>query len=479
VYAEPPARPVPYLGDALNPSIAEQIAARRNRRVDLPAPGEPTVLTLHVAIDGSEPAIWRRVQIRGDLTLDRLHTCLQTALGWTNSHLHRFGAAGVDPWSPPWFVSTYDEEEFDEEGTPESEVRLDQVLQAVGDWLVYTYDFGDDWVHRVEVEDVRAADEGDPPARCLAGVGACPPEDVGGIPTWNELAAALRADPDPAHLPDELADYADWLPPGLHPDAFDLSAVNSQLATLEAALNLPLVHPVLQEMLDRSGPELRGELTGMLVAAAQCEISRVSDEEWATLLRPWQALLDEADPDGIPLTAASWITPAACERILQNSGLKLTAGKGNREQNTPIYRLRETAMVTRLVRRIKGRLMLTPLGRKAVRDPRILRGCVARYLIEAGDDFDQESAALTLLLAASGWTPTGEGSQDKTAEVARLLTELGWQTSSPFGFRYGVEGSSRVQRWLTHTRPSRAAGSDAYADPAAPALAHLAIFPGS
>ena len=33
MYAEPPARPVPYLGDALNPSIAEQIAGGQAGRL--------------------------------------------------------------------------------------------------------------------------------------------------------------------------------------------------------------------------------------------------------------------------------------------------------------------------------------------------------------------------------------------------------------------------------------------------------------
>ncbi|WP_344087853.1 plasmid pRiA4b ORF-3 family protein [Nostocoides veronense] len=255
------------------------------------------------------PEIWRRVQLRGDLTLDRVHTCLQVILGWEDSHLHRFSAPGVDAWSPPWFVTAYDEDELDEEGTPESEVRLDQVLRAAGEWLIYTYDFGDDWRHRIEVEEVRLAQGGDPPALCLEGVGACPPEDVGGIFTWNELAAALRADPDPDHLSGELEQYADWLPEGSNPDLFELEDVNAEIATLASGLDLPPLHPVLTNLLAHCHPDLRDELTELLIAAAQRVAPAVSDEQWAALLRPWQTLLDEADPDGIPLTAAGWIAP--------------------------------------------------------------------------------------------------------------------------------------------------------------------------
>ena len=36
---------------------------------------------------GIEPPIWRRIQVK-DCTLDKLHEHIQTAMGWTNSHLH-------------------------------------------------------------------------------------------------------------------------------------------------------------------------------------------------------------------------------------------------------------------------------------------------------------------------------------------------------------------------------------------------------
>ena len=35
------------------------------------------------------PPIWRRIQVR-NCTLDKLHERIQTAMGWTNSHLYQF-----------------------------------------------------------------------------------------------------------------------------------------------------------------------------------------------------------------------------------------------------------------------------------------------------------------------------------------------------------------------------------------------------
>jgi len=35
-----------------------------------------------------EPLIWRRLLVPGSITLAQLHEVIQTAMGWTNSHLH-------------------------------------------------------------------------------------------------------------------------------------------------------------------------------------------------------------------------------------------------------------------------------------------------------------------------------------------------------------------------------------------------------
>ncbi len=47
-------------------------------------------LQLRASVNYIEPPVWRRLQIPGSLTLGGLHHVLQTAFGWTDSHLHRF-----------------------------------------------------------------------------------------------------------------------------------------------------------------------------------------------------------------------------------------------------------------------------------------------------------------------------------------------------------------------------------------------------
>ena len=42
-----------------------------------------------ITLKDTNPPIWRRIQVP-DCTLDELHEHIQTAMGWTNSHLHQF-----------------------------------------------------------------------------------------------------------------------------------------------------------------------------------------------------------------------------------------------------------------------------------------------------------------------------------------------------------------------------------------------------
>ena len=44
---------------------------------------------------GTKPPLWRRLELASDLFLNEVHDVIQTAFGWTDSHLHEF-AVGKD-----------------------------------------------------------------------------------------------------------------------------------------------------------------------------------------------------------------------------------------------------------------------------------------------------------------------------------------------------------------------------------------------
>ena len=55
---------------------------------DLSGPGE--VFQLKVTLEGIRPPIWRRIQVRGEMSLFKLHKILQVVMGWQDYHLHQF-----------------------------------------------------------------------------------------------------------------------------------------------------------------------------------------------------------------------------------------------------------------------------------------------------------------------------------------------------------------------------------------------------
>ena len=176
------------------------------------------IYQIKVTLKWSKPPIWRRLQVRGDTKLGKLHHILQVAFGWTDSHLHAFNANGIDYGEPdPYFPGDM---------RSERNVRLDKIAQE-GDTFRYEYDFGDSWVHEIKAEKVLAPEPGTRYPSCLAGKRACPPEDCGGVPGYERMLGILANPKD-----EEYEEITELLGEEFDPEAFDLGAVNEELAKL-------------------------------------------------------------------------------------------------------------------------------------------------------------------------------------------------------------------------------------------------------
>jgi hypothetical protein len=182
--------------------------------------GDSSVYQLKVTLSGSEPPVWRRVQVPGEVSLARLHAVLQLAMGWHNSHLHQFSIGDTRYGEPDPAVA---ELEFSNERT----AKLNQVAPLVGNRFTYEYDFGDSWEHEIVVETIMPSEPGARYPVCTGGERACPPEDCGGIWGYSELLEAVR---DPEHP--EHEEMLDWLEGNFDPEAFDLNEVNRRLRNL-------------------------------------------------------------------------------------------------------------------------------------------------------------------------------------------------------------------------------------------------------
>jgi hypothetical protein len=176
-------------------------------------PVKDRIYQLKIRLKGLKPPIWRRIQMR-DCTLDKLHERIQTSLGWTNSHLHRFR---IDDklYGDPLLM----EQDFDEYGYADSRViKLSNVVPRNGQrfFFEYEYDFGDSWHHEVLFEGCLRSDPGARYPLCLEGERACPPEDVGGTSGYR---AFLRAVADREH--EEHEENLRWVGGSFEPEAFD------------------------------------------------------------------------------------------------------------------------------------------------------------------------------------------------------------------------------------------------------------------
>jgi hypothetical protein len=54
------------------------------------------VYQFKVVLRGISPMIWRRLLLRSDHSIADLHYTIQIAMGWSDSHLHRFHIHGKD-----------------------------------------------------------------------------------------------------------------------------------------------------------------------------------------------------------------------------------------------------------------------------------------------------------------------------------------------------------------------------------------------
>jgi Plasmid pRiA4b ORF-3-like protein len=189
-------------------------------------PGSSTlVYQLKITLGGvSGPPVWRRVLVPADVTLGDLHEVIQVAMGWDDYHMHLFSVGGQEYGSPDPELGQ----------ASDRNVLLSQVLNGPGDRLRYTYDFGDDWEHDIVLEETRTAVPEETYPSCIAGKGACPPEDCGGAWGYAELKEILA---DPSHKGHQ--DMLEWL--GLDagkdfdPKEFSVTNVNARLSPLAKA----------------------------------------------------------------------------------------------------------------------------------------------------------------------------------------------------------------------------------------------------
>jgi len=175
------------------------------------------VFRLKVTLLGVKPPIWRRISVPSDSTLASLHDVLQMVMGWCDCHLHQFIDAKERRYACGYLA------EDDPDVIDSSTIPLHQLLKSKRSKLLYEYDFGDGWEHRIEVESIDDPEPGVSYPICHAGRRAGPPEDCGGPWSYMDLLTILA---DPKHADDERLE---WLDDDFDPENFDLDEINEIL----------------------------------------------------------------------------------------------------------------------------------------------------------------------------------------------------------------------------------------------------------
>ena len=139
-------------------------------------------------------------------------------MGWTDTHLHQFKANGQSYGIP--------DPDFDfSEILDERKYRLSHLMKKEKDSLIYEYDFGDGWVHKIILEKVLPFDTETVLPFCIKAKGACPPEDVGGVWGYHDLLEALADENHPEH-----ERVRDWIGECFDPSYYDIKETNEMLS---------------------------------------------------------------------------------------------------------------------------------------------------------------------------------------------------------------------------------------------------------
>ena len=181
------------------------------------------------------PKVWREITVPEDYTFDQLHTAIQLAFGWTNSHMYQFSDVEIydktNPYNESFYITLpeFQSDDIEEEEFYDStQEHVSSWLTKKGDKISYVYDMGDHWVHDVEflgMEDTNVRG-----AHCVAGEGACPPEDCGGTYGFAELKKICRNAGKSKAARAEWQEYLEWMGyKSWHPEAFNVKSADRDL----------------------------------------------------------------------------------------------------------------------------------------------------------------------------------------------------------------------------------------------------------
>lgn len=194
-----------------------------------------TALELTVSLLLDRETCVRKLVVPANITFFQLHKILQVAFEWQDYHLFDFKVFSNDlqiysrdlGWQNAaiiTFVCTEEDREYDKKAQLMGRIQISEYMLEYRHFL-YTYDFGDNWDHQIEVTGILENYAGECPV-CTEGEGNAPPEDVGGSYGFENFLDILA---NPLH--EEHDFHKEWGEAQRYKD-FDIDAINRRLRSV-------------------------------------------------------------------------------------------------------------------------------------------------------------------------------------------------------------------------------------------------------
>jgi len=198
-----------------SPEVRKEL--ERYVKPEIVSQSDGKILQFKIILNGSKPLIWRRFQVEDSMSFYDLHLVIQNVMGWMNSHLYEF------IYEKNNFIGNPELLERDDVAN-DKETILSAIFDKTGINIIYEYDFGDSWTHKLVLEKILEKNPSQFYPYCMEGEMNCPPEDSGGIAGYYFMMETIKNKNHP-----EYNEIKTWLGRGYDMGKFDLKLINKFL----------------------------------------------------------------------------------------------------------------------------------------------------------------------------------------------------------------------------------------------------------
>jgi len=178
------------------------------------------VYQFKITLKGIKPSIWRRIQVPQINSFWDLHVAIQNAFGWLDSHLHNFEIRNPQTGLIEEIGIPDEEGWSDIEIIPEWGRKISRYFTEKNKNARYVYDYGDNWEPNIKLEQILSRDPKSKYPICIGGKRACPPEDCGGVPGYEDFLEIIM---NPNH--ESYEEMMEWIGGHFDSEHFDSDEV--------------------------------------------------------------------------------------------------------------------------------------------------------------------------------------------------------------------------------------------------------------